>query len=112
MIRLYLFKEEQSGFTLIELIVVVAILAVLMTIMIPKVTKALKDAKERTDDANIHILKNTLEHYFIDRGEYPGNLEVLEKEGYINDVPKKTDGTDFNYIISNDKQSYTLESSE
>ena len=48
-----LFKKDQKGFTLAELLIVVAIIAVLVAISIPIFTSQLEKAREATDAANI-----------------------------------------------------------
>lgn len=48
-----LFKKDQKGFTLAELLIVVAIIAVLVAISIPIFTSQLEKSREATDLANI-----------------------------------------------------------
>lgn len=47
------FKKNEKGFTLAELLIVVAIIAVLVAISIPIFTSQLEKARESTDVANI-----------------------------------------------------------
>ena len=47
------FKKNEKGFTLAELLIVVAIIAVLVAISIPVFTSQLEKAKEAADAANI-----------------------------------------------------------
>jgi len=100
---------DNSGFTLIELVVVIAILAVLMTMIVPKVTQALNKAKKQTDEANRHIIRNALERYYIDEGNYPDNLEELAEKKYIEKIEYvDEEGHPYDYKVGADKQSYTL----
>lgn len=48
-----LFKKDQRGFTLAELLIVVAIIGVLVAISIPIFTTQLEKSREATDMANI-----------------------------------------------------------
>lgn len=48
-----LFKKNEKGFTLMEMLIVVAIIAVLIAIAIPTFTASLNKAKVATDEANI-----------------------------------------------------------
>lgn len=46
-----LFKKNEKGFTLMEMLIVVAIIAVLIAIAIPTFTASLNKAKVATDEA-------------------------------------------------------------
>ena len=48
-----LFKKDQKGFTLAELLIVVAIIAVLVAISIPIFTSQLEKSRESVDAANL-----------------------------------------------------------
>lgn len=80
--------KGDKGFTLIELIVVIAVLGVLATLIIPKVVGVKSDAETAAMDANARIIKNALERYYLDNDEYPNNLGVLVKKGYLDEIPK------------------------
>lgn len=126
---LYYYTHHQvkfkDGFTLIELIVVVAILAFLATLAIPRVTKVISRARDRTYEANVTIIKNALERYYVDYENYPDKLEDLVPD-YLQEVPKKISDNEFIndnskeiikdkekeeyiYLPSSDRQSYTLD---
>lgn len=53
--------KENTGFSLIELIIVVAIMAVLVAIIAPNLTKYLGSAKKRTDDNNAEEIRRIIE---------------------------------------------------
>ena len=91
--------KGEKGFTLIELIVVVAVLGVLATLVIPKVVNIKEDAQTATDKANEKIIRNALERYYAEHGEYPDDLSTLEGD-YLDEIP---DG-DWDYILDPQKQ--------
>lgn len=70
--------KGEMGFTLIELIVVVAVLGVLATLVMPKVINVKKDAETATNKVNETIIRNALERYYAEHGEYPESLKSLE----------------------------------
>lgn len=100
------YRSKEAGFTLIELVVVIAILALLMTIIVPKVTKALKKAQDETENANLYIIKNALERYYIDNNKYPDILDELIEEDYI-ETDLELDN--FDYETDKDNQSYKID---
>ncbi|NNG66801.1 competence type IV pilus major pilin ComGC [Caldanaerobacter subterraneus] len=90
-------NKDERGFTLIELIVVIAILGILAAIAVPRVTTSLANAKAKADEANLKILQNAVERYYVEHeGKYPQSLNELVPN-YIDKVPKTQDGKDFNY---------------
>lgn len=103
---------NEDGFSLIELIVVVTILAFLATLLIPRVTKVINKAKDSTYEANITIIRNALERYYIDHDKYPDDLKSLVPD-YLQELPDELPDDDQNrnyvYEPSTNKQSYTID---
>ncbi|MBU0648423.1 prepilin-type N-terminal cleavage/methylation domain-containing protein, partial [Patescibacteria group bacterium] len=70
-------KNENSGFTLVELMMVIAIIGILAVIMFGVV----RTAQQRAKDANIQAasanLTTALEGYYVLAGEYPDDLQKI-----------------------------------
>lgn len=81
-------KKFKCGFTLIELLVVLAILATLLTIAVPRYFNSVDKAKEASLKQNLLILRDAIDKYHGDHGEYPKSLQVLADERYIRFVPE------------------------
>lgn len=106
-------KDNQKGFTLVELIIVMAILAILAAIAVPRFGASLDKAKEQADAANQMMLEKAAEMYVLN-GEVAlttDNQDItsgLETKDYVSEIPddpndstqtykvevKKTAGTD------------------
>jgi prepilin-type N-terminal cleavage/methylation domain-containing protein len=73
----------QKGFTLIELLVVVAILGILATVAFPRIMDAIDDARERKALADLTVLRDALERFYLEYGVFPTRLGILQEQGYI-----------------------------
>ena len=75
------------GFTLIELLVVLAIITSLMMLAAPKYFASIDHAKEVTLRQNISILRETIDKYYGDTGQYPESLQQLVDKRYLRALP-------------------------
>jgi len=109
-------KNNQAGFTLIELMVVIVILGVLAGLIIPRVMGSPDEARQTKAKIQIESLESALKLYRLDNGNYStteqglkalvehptaGNLpKNWRKGGYLEKgkVPKDPWGNDFIYI--------------
>ncbi len=81
-------KEQESGFTLLELIVVVAVIGILATIAMPNFIRVPLKANEAVLKTNLHTLRGCIDQYYADLGHYPPTLESLAESGYIRKIPR------------------------
>ncbi len=75
------------GFTLVELLVVLAILALLLTLAVPRYFKSVHLAKEATLREDLNRLRESIDKFYADTGQYPQNLTDLVEQKYIRAVP-------------------------
>jgi general secretion pathway protein G len=78
---------SEKGFTLIELMVVVAILGILVTLAEPSYHLATTKAKEAALKKDLYILRDVIDQYHADQGQYPPSLSDLVQKGYLRSIP-------------------------
>ncbi|SFV36986.1 type II secretion system major pseudopilin GspG [Hyphomicrobium facile] len=69
--------KDDSGFTLLELLVVLGIIALLATVAAPQVLGYLGKARTGTSKAQISAISTALELYALDMGTYPSQQAGL-----------------------------------
>ena len=69
---------NNSGFTLVELLVVMAIIALLAALVAPKVFPKLGKGKTAAAKAQIEMLGQALDQYRLDTGHYPTTAQGLQ----------------------------------
>jgi len=69
--------SRRAGFTLIELIVVMVILGLLASLVLPKYADRQRQARRSTTIAQIGLLRDALELYMQDNGQYPTTTQGL-----------------------------------
>ncbi len=69
--------HKKSGFTLIELMIVIVIIAILALLVIPRLAIYSRRSKEAAMVANLNRLREALEKFKSDTGEYPLTLAGL-----------------------------------
>jgi general secretion pathway protein G len=80
-------KATESGFTLIELMVVMLIIGVLMAIAVPNYVAAVKAAKESVLKEDLHVMRNAIDSYTMDKQKAPQSLQDLVDSGYLKAIP-------------------------
>ena len=80
-------STEQSGFTLLELLVVMTIIGILAAIAVPALRDSPQRAREATLKEDLFTLRSVIDQYHGDKGSYPPDLATLVSAGYIRKVP-------------------------
>jgi len=75
------------GFTLIELLVVLSIIALLFTLAVPRYFNSIDVSKEAVLRENLHLVRETIDKFYADKGRYPDSLDELVSEKYLRSLP-------------------------
>lgn len=78
---------NKTGFTFVELMVVMAIVALMITIALPRYYSGMERAKEAILKEDLFIMRDAIDDYYVDKGQYPRSLEVLVDERYLRAIP-------------------------
>lgn len=71
---------DQSGFTLVELLVVIIVLGLLVGLVGPRLWGQVAKSKQATARAQIELLGSALDQYRLDNGAYPPGLDALNQK--------------------------------
>jgi general secretion pathway protein G len=78
---------NKRGFTLIELLVVMTIIGVLLTIAAPRYFRTVARSKETVLKHDLSVMRESIDKYYGDIGQYPDSLQTLVEKHYIRSVP-------------------------
>lgn len=81
-------RQSASGFTLIELLIVMTIIAILATLAIPRFVGAIKSAREAVLREDLHVMRDAIDSYTMDKQKAPQSLDDLIQNGYMRDIPE------------------------
>ena len=70
--------NNESGFTLIEILVVIALIALLASLVGPKLFSKLGSSKVKAAKVQIQMLETSLDAFRLDIGRYPSGTEGLQ----------------------------------
>jgi general secretion pathway protein G len=76
------------GFTLIELLVVMAIIALLLAIAVPRYHHSVERAKEAVLREDLALMRDAIDKYYADRGQYPETIAEIAEHKYLRSIPK------------------------
>jgi general secretion pathway protein G len=79
--------QDAAGFTIIELLVVLALISILATMGMAQYRNGVIHAREAVLKTDLFDLRDAIDQYYSDKGQYPSSLDTLVSDGYIRKVP-------------------------
>jgi general secretion pathway protein G len=80
-------KNQNRGFTLIELMIVISLMLILVSISIPAYNQSILRAKESVLKQDLFQLRSLISQYTLDKQKAPQALEDLVSAGYLKQIP-------------------------
>ncbi|HEY1308353.1 MAG TPA: prepilin-type N-terminal cleavage/methylation domain-containing protein [Vicinamibacterales bacterium] len=79
--------RQQSGFTLIELMVVMIIIVILAGVGVSLYGNSVKNARDTTLKADLTEMRKAIDAFYADKQKYPSALDDLVSEKYLKAIP-------------------------
>jgi len=79
--------RQQSGFTLIELMVVMIIIVILAGVGVSLYGNSVKNARDTTLKADLTEMRKAIDAFYADKQKYPAALDDLVSEKYLKAIP-------------------------
>jgi general secretion pathway protein G len=86
--RKFPIRSRESGFTLIELMVVMLIIGILAAVAIPSFVGIIRSAREAALKEDLHVMRNAIDSYTMDKNKAPQSLDDLVQAGYLKTIPE------------------------
>jgi general secretion pathway protein G len=79
--------RHEDGWTLIELLVVISLVTILASIGMVGYRNAVVRAREATLREDLFRMRDAIDQYYADKGQYPADLQSLVTDGYLRALP-------------------------
>jgi len=83
----YQFRAAERGFTMIELMVVLALISLLATMGLAQYRQSVVYSREAVLKQDLFQLRDAIDQYYADKGQYPSTLDALVSDGYVRKLP-------------------------
>jgi type II secretion system protein G len=78
---------KTRGFSFIELIITIAVIGILAAISVPALMEAIDRSRQSRTMADLRSVSTANATYFLDMGDYAGNLVALDAHGSLPNFP-------------------------
>jgi general secretion pathway protein G len=81
------FSDLDPGFTMIELLVVISLIVILATMGMGMYKSSVIHSREAVLHEDLFRMRDAIDQYYADKGQYPAALDALVSEGYMRKIP-------------------------
>jgi general secretion pathway protein G len=81
-------QRRDRGFTMIELLIVLSLLMILATMGMTQYRSSQVYAKEAVLKTDLFRMREAIDQYYGDKGQYPSSLDALVSDGYMRKMPE------------------------
>ena len=81
-------RSVPGGWTLVELTIVISLITILAAIALVGYRNAITRSREAVLKEDLFRMRDAIDQYYADRGEYPSTLENLVTDGYLRTIPE------------------------
>jgi general secretion pathway protein G len=78
---------REAGFTMIELLIVVSLIVILTTMGMTQYQHSVVYAREGVLKEDLFRIRDAIDQYYADKGQYPSTLDALVSDGYVRKLP-------------------------
>ena len=96
--------RSDGGWTIIELLVVLSLIMILASLAMNNYRNSILTAKEAALKSNLVRMRDAIDQYYADKGNYPASIQALVSDGYLRQVPMDT--------ITNSTETWTTVAAE
>ena len=76
------------GFTLIELLIVISLIVILTTMGMTQYRTSVVHSKEAVLKEDLFRMRDAIDQYYADKGQWPSTIDSLVTGGYMRKVPE------------------------
>ena len=100
-------SKNQSGFSLLELMISMFIIIILISVALPTYQRTVQQARETVLAENLWQMRRAIDQYAADKGKLPQSIDDLVEGKYLRERPIDpiTDKTDWKEIQGDDTSS-------
>ena len=81
-------RTLERGFTMIELLVVMTLIVILATMGMTQYKTSQVYAREAVLKEDLFRMRDAIDQYYADKGQYPSTIDALVSDGYLRKVPE------------------------